>query len=118
MYGYVPARVNVREKVCPLEMDPELNVSGDGVRDVTVWGTSSKFVHVTVAPALTVTDPGLNARPLMSTAAVVDGMAVPVAAGAGGAVVARVGSAIGTAVAGGISGMFVVVAGAPVAGAV
>lgn len=117
VYGYVPARVNVREKVCPLEMDPESNFSGDGERDVTVWGTSSKFVHVTVAPAPIVTDPGLNSRPFIATAAVEEGPAAPAVAGADGAVVARVGTADGTAVGGVISGMFVVVAGTAVTGA-
>ena len=116
VYGYVPARANVREKVCPLEMDPESNFSGDGEREVTVWGTSSKFVHVTVAPVLTVTDPGLNSRPRIATAAASEGPAAPDAAGEDGGVVARVGTADGTAVMGFISGMFVIVSGTGLTG--
>src|SRR5215472_8338673 len=54
-YSYVPARSNRRENVSSVSSAGELNCLSLAV---TVCGTSSRFVHITVLPAATVTSAG------------------------------------------------------------
>jgi len=57
LYGNVPAVVNLKEKLLPDGRLPLLNTP---VVLVTVWVILSVFVHVTVVPAVTVMEFGVN----------------------------------------------------------
>ena len=72
-YVYVPGAVKVREYVPPLRSIPESN---DESSAVTVCGTESRFVQVTVPPTAIVIVAGLNALPEIDTEPVV-GSAAP-----------------------------------------
>jgi hypothetical protein len=67
-YEYVPGWVKVYVNVVPCCIVPESNAAGDGVLEVTVCGTASSLVHVTLVPDFTVIAMGLNSRFFMETA--------------------------------------------------
>src|SRR5579859_2708917 len=92
MYESVPAALNVRENVSPRPRTGELATSVK----VTVWATTSLFVHTTVVPALTVSTAGSNLKLVMLTFA---------PAGAG--VVAEGAAGEGAGVAAGAWAMFI-----------
>src|SRR6266446_1043230 len=56
-YGYVPALLNVKENFSSVSSTLDLNVFGSSVL-TTVWGISSRFVHVTLVPTGTVSVAG------------------------------------------------------------
>lgn len=66
-YGNVPAPVNVKLKVCPLDKKPEFQTL---VLLVAVCVAKSLFVHLTVSPTFMVRFAGLNAKPDMLTSTV------------------------------------------------
>src|SRR6266478_3802487 len=68
-YGYVPALLNVKENFSSVSSTLDLNDFGSSVL-TTVWGISSRFVHVTLVPTGTVSVAGPKLKLSIFTSAV------------------------------------------------
>src|SRR6266446_6290909 len=68
-YGYVPALLNVKENFSSVSSTLDLNAFGSSVL-TTVWGISSRLVHVTLVPTGTVSVAGPKLKLSIFTSAV------------------------------------------------
>jgi len=58
--------VNVNEYDAPFGSESEENGTGEPVSEAMMWGTLSWFVHETVVPVFTESEPGSNAKFLIA----------------------------------------------------